>query len=406
MRALPTRRTNALVLALWCALLLTPLLMHLFRPPHEAPLENRTLAPAPGWPRTLDEGSSWPARMQAWMRDHFGLRGELLEASHRWRHQVFGDFLSADLVPGRAGEVFYNVFGDTPGSALRVMCGAERIELPVVGQRVAELLAATRAERPRSYLMMAPDKSRLRPRLLPRWLQEECAGGQPPAESLMDRLAQQSETAGRLFYPIDAMRQVDGVDPVYRPWNLHWDFHGAAVAADWLAQGQWGLSRRYDVALEPRETEFDLRALAPGVARRDTTLVPVYLDGRVLVCHNDAACFPEFAAEAALLFQVARVRSAWQLPAGQRRPTLVIIGDSFGDNITEPLARYFAEVWYLSMNHLSRLSPEQRRHVRSVVIDQFRPDVLLHVYNEGTVLADQARYLARVRELLEPVPTQ
>ena len=64
MKALPTRRANALVLALWCALLLTPLLVHLFRPPHEAPLENRTLAPAPGWPGTLDEVSTWPARMQ------------------------------------------------------------------------------------------------------------------------------------------------------------------------------------------------------------------------------------------------------------------------------------------------------------------------------------------------------
>ncbi|MDQ7747109.1 hypothetical protein [Hydrogenophaga pseudoflava] len=406
MKALPTRRANALVLALWCALLLTPLLVHLFRPPHEAPLENRTLAPAPGWPRTPAEGSTLPVRTQAWMRDHFGLRGELLEASHRWRHRLFGDFLSADLVPGQAGEVFYNVFGDTAGSSLRVMCGAERIKLPVVGQRVADLLAATRAELPRSYLMIAPDKSRLRPRLLPRWLQVECASGQPPAESLVGRLAQQPEIADRLFYPIDAMRQVDGVDPVYRPWNLHWDFHGAAVAADWLAQGQWGMPRRYEVALEPRETAFDLQGLAPGVEHRDTTLVPVYPDGQVLVCHNDPACFPEFAAEAALLFQVARVRSAWQLPAGQRRPTLVIIGDSFGDNITEPLARYFAEVWYLSMNHLSRLSPEQRRHVRSVVIDQFRPDVLLHVYNEGTVLVDQARYLGLARALLEPVPTQ
>lgn len=405
MKALLTRRANALVLALWCALLATPLLVHLFRPPHEAPLENRTLAPAPDWPRTLEEGRTWPARMQAWIRDHFGLRGELLEASHRWRHQVFGDFLSADLVTGQAGEVFYGVFGDTAGSALRVLCGAERIELPVVGRQVAALLATTRAEVPRSYLLMVPDKSRLRPQRWPRWLQEECAGGQPPAEPLIDLLAQQPVTAGRLLYPIDAMRKVDGVDPVYHPWNLHWDFHGAAVAADWLAHGRWDMSRRFDVALEPRETEFDLRGFAPGVEHRDTTLVPVYPDGRVLVCHNDAACFPEFAAEAALLFQVARVRSAWQLPPGQRRPTLVLIGDSFGDNITEPLARYFAEVWYLSMNHLSRLSPAQRRHVRSVVIDQFRPDVLLHVYNESTVLTDRARYLERVRELLETVPT-
>lgn len=406
MKALPTRRANALVLALWCALLLTPLLVHLFRPPHEAPLENRALAPAPGWPRTLGEGSTWPARTQAWIRDHFGLRSELLAASHRWRYQVFGSFLSTDLIPGQEGEVFYRVFGGTTGSSLRVMCGAERIDLPVVGRQVAQLLAATRAEVPRSYLMLVPDKSRLRPQRLPRWLQEECAGGLPPAEPLVDLLAQRPATVDRLFYPIDAMRQADAADPVYHPWNLHWDYHGAAVAADWLAQGQWGMSRRYDVALEPWETEFDLRGFAPGVEHQDTTLVPVYRDGRVLVCHNDPTCFPEFAPESVLLFQVARVRSAWQLPPGQRRPTLVIIGDSFGDNITEPLARYFAEVWYLSMNHLSRLSPAQRRHVRSVVIDRFRPDVLLHVYNEGTVLAAQGRYLERVRELLEPVPTQ
>lgn len=397
-----TRWWNVGVVVIWFALLGLPFAGHWLSSPAGAPAENRRLAPAVSWPASMAEAAALPAAIQAWLHDHFGFRHELLVGHNRLHHAVFGSFESKDLAPGKDGYVFHGSKGLMHHSPLRALCGADEVPVALIHGQLRRLLAVSQAAAPVSQLLMVPDKSRLKPEKRPAWLQAECAAFTPPVQVLLDRFRQDPDMDGRVFYPFDVMRLADQTLPAYHPWNLHWDHQGARPVADWLAQRRWALPRRLDVPMVSAVHPFDLQQFAPGLSHWHATQVPAYERVNMLVCHNAPACFPEYAAEAGMLFQVARFRSAWQLPPEQRRPRLVILGDSFGEAIAEPLAPYFAEVWYLSMNHLARLSPEQKRRLRHVTVDLFQPDVLLHVYSEQAIAFGYKGYFGDVTALLGP----
>lgn len=147
---------------------------------------------------------------------------------------------------------------------------------------------------------------------------------------------------------------------------------------------------------------FDLQQFAPGLSHWRTTQLPAHQNVNMLVCHNTPACLPELAAAAAARHQVSQFRSACPLPPGQWRPRLVILGDSFGEAIAEPLAPCFAEVWYFSMNKLSGLSLEQRRRLLHVTLELFQPDALLHVNSEQAIFLGYKGHFLDVTALLSP----
>lgn len=394
---------NAGVVVVWLALIGLPMAGHWLSVPPDTPVENRRLAPTVPWPASVAEGAALPAAVQAWLRDHFGFRHELLVAHNRLNHFVFGSFTSRELMAGKDGYMFLGSNGLMHHNPLRILCGADPVHLSRIHGQLRQLLAVSRAAAPVSQLLLVPDKSRLKPEKLPQWLQDECAAFTPPVQALLAEVRRDPGMERRMFYPFELMRVADQARPVYHPWNLHWDHQGAMPVADWLAQTLWSLPRRVDVPLVETVQSFDLQQFAPGLSHWHATQVPVYKDENMLVCRNSPECFPELAEEAAALFQVARFRSAWQLPPEQRRPRLVILGDSFGEAIAEPLAPYFAEVWYLSMNNLSQLSPAQRRRLRHVAMDLFQPDVLLHVYSEQVIFLGNKGYFRDVTALLNPV---
>lgn len=404
MATIKTRWWNVGVVVFWFALLGLPAAGHWMPRSGETLAENRPLAPAAAMPDSLASALAWPAAVQAWLHDHFGWRRELLVANNRFHHRVFGSFTSGSLVSGKDGYVFHGTEGLAHHNALRALCGADAVPMPKVRAQMRRMIDVARTGVADSYLLVVPDKARLNPEKRPQWLQDECAPFAPPLDALAAALSGDPDMAGRWFYPIDRMRAADRVRAVYPPWNLHWDYQGALPVADWLARERWSLPRRFDLPSTEQRLPFDLPQFAPGLGHWHQARVPLYEGTGVLVCHNAPECFPEFPAEAATLFQVARYRSAWQLPVEQRRPRLVILGDSFGEAIADPLAPYFAEVWYLSMNQLARLTPEQKRRLRHVAVDLFRPDVLLQVYSERTVLYGHERYLPRIADFLNAVP--
>jgi hypothetical protein len=394
---------NVGVVVVWLTLLGLPMAGHWRSSSPPAQAENRRLAPAVSWPASLAEAKGLPAAVQAWLHDHFGFRHELLVAHNRLNHLVFGSFPAGALAPGKDGYLFLGSKGLAHRNTLRTLCGADAVPVAVIHGQLRRLLAVSRAAAPVAQLLLVPDKARLKPEKLPQWLQDECAGFAPPVQALLAEIRQDPGMDPQVFYPFDVMRLADQVRPVYHPWNLHWDHQGAQPVADWLAQTRWSLPRRVEVPLVEVLQSFDLQQFAPGLSHWHTTQVPAYDNGNMLVCRNSPECFPELAEEAAALFQVARFRSASQLPPEQRRPRLVILGDSFGEAIAEPLAPYFAEVWYLSMNNLPRLSPAQKRRLRHVAFDLFQPDVLLHVYSEQSIFSGRKGYFRDVTALLDPV---
>lgn len=90
---------------------------------------------------------------------------------------------------------------------------------------------------------MGPDKSRLKPEKAPPWLQSGRAAFASPVQALLASICQDPGLDGRVFSPFDVMRVADQTRPVYHPWHLHGDHHGALSVADWLSQTRWSLPR-------------------------------------------------------------------------------------------------------------------------------------------------------------------
>ncbi len=402
MALLRYRWWNAGLVAVWCGMVCLPLLAPWLPGAGEVLSENRKLAAPPKRPENARDVPPFLAAAQAWLNDHFGFRSSLLAAYNRVHYAMFHTFAARELVAGRDGFVFLGADGLSHHNMIRALCGADRPQVPyeATTAQFRSLMLQSIGMAPNSYFLVVPDKSRLQPDKLPRWLQQECAPFKPPFEGMAATLAQQPDAGTRLFYPIAPMRSTQQQSPVYPAPNFHWDYPGALPTAVWLAEGQWKLSRRFTVPLRDAVHPFDMQQFAPGLTFDYPTRVPRYDTDQVLVCHNKPECFPEFPEVATQLVQVARFRSAWQHPPEHRRPRLVIFGDSFGEAIADPLAPYFAEVWYFSMNELARLSPAQRDQLRHVAIDLFAPDVLLHVYHEATVVLGHERYLPNVMALM------
>lgn len=394
---------NSAALVLWMGLLSLPLAGHWLPWAQTRWNENRQPAPAVPLPTRLQDLGAYPAAAWTWADDHFGWRGPLLAGWHRLHYSVFGTLASREVTMGRDGFLFFGTDGLAHRNAVRSLCGADAAqgEVDATGAKIRQFMQTALAAAPRSHFLIVPDKARLSPEKLPLWLQRECAGFAPPMAQIMAAMARAPLVGARAFYPFETIVQAMQRGPVIPAQNFHWNYAGALPVAQWLAETRWGMARRFDVPLVQQQQESDLQAFFPGLRLVRWSPGPQDMGGQLLVCHNRPECFPEFAEAAKSLFQLARYRSAWQLPPDQRRPRLVIVGDSFGEGIAGPLAPYFAEVWYLSMNHLEALSVQQQQAVRHVALDLFDPDVVLHVYHEVTVLRRQDDgYFRRISELL------
>ena len=97
------RHRRIFALLAFC-LLATPLVVGLVAPDSPASVfrEGRSLAPAPRLPTT---GASWlalPATVDAYLRDHFGLRGKLITAHRELTKPMLG-FGNDSVLVGRDG---------------------------------------------------------------------------------------------------------------------------------------------------------------------------------------------------------------------------------------------------------------------------------------------------------------
>ena len=72
------RRWDGVLIAVFTAMLVAPMLVLLLGPPKDAnEVENRALAERPEWPSGIKTYKSFPQHFDAYWNDHFGLRAEL-----------------------------------------------------------------------------------------------------------------------------------------------------------------------------------------------------------------------------------------------------------------------------------------------------------------------------------------
>lgn len=132
------------------------------------PNENRALTRFPVLPDSLAAAHDFPTSLEMYFRDHFGFRNRLIRWERRWKHDLFKESASPDVIMGRNGWLFFS--GDymmEHFEGLRVFPAEELRNWQTLLEKRRDWLA----RRGIKYLfVITPDKQSIYPELLPEWL--------------------------------------------------------------------------------------------------------------------------------------------------------------------------------------------------------------------------------------------
>lgn len=333
----------------------------------ESTVEHRTLAPLPEWPRGLRRIKAFPGEFDAYARDHFGFRDQLLAGYKFILADVFHQSASDGVVVGKHGWLY-----TTKDDALEDMRGADPYAQAQVDNVVRQIIARgdlLTARHIHYAFFVAPDKHTVYPEFLPRGVY---AGLDHRRLQALD--AAMARTGRPYYFDLtDAMRGDVAASPwpLYYKGDTHWNVWGAylgyeALAARFGALGLRSIHYRFDQFRQPGLANSpnggDLARMS-GVAPVEPDIWPP----------ADMPCYPllDWPVPAALQQRLGvsppLLRTTADCDHG--KGTALVIHDSFMDNMAWHVSANFARtdyVWkYLDDGSLATL-------VRYV-----RPDVVL-----------------------------
>ena len=278
--------------------------------------ELRALAPAPAFPHTWDDALGLSSQLDAWLKDHFGLRSTLIHAYAILTQGVLHTGNDAVFI-GRDGMMF--LLADN--NALRQSAGLVRRDKQVT--ETADMLAAMKdvlASRGAQLVFASPPNSAtIYGDYLPRWAQNQ---GQPTEQDLL--LTALAARGIKTVYLRPVLWAERARGKVYHLHDSHWTTRGAIAGFNAIAAATSHADWRFDMAavLAPpvNVTGGDLArmvGISGDVSESDQFLTLPY--GR-------RETFPE-----------AEAFPTYTETLGRPGLTILIIGDSFTYNFFEPL---------------------------------------------------------------------
>lgn len=302
--------------------------------PTPPPQENRRLAPEPGQPSSLDEWIAWPAKVEAWFKDGFGLRNSLIA----WHSTLMLDYLGVspnkDVLIGKQGWLYFGISKNV--DSYRCLAPFTPAELKV---QVAE------AKRRQQWLakrniryghVWVPIKANIYPEFLPDGLTKL---DQPC------RLQQWIAAVGKAGIPVldltEALKAAKAADPfeIYYRTDTHWNprgaWHGYQAMAPWLKKLVPTLP-----ILTADQVHFDMRSDRGGDLARMLDLQERYrgIDPFLELRPTRANLVPNTAAAA----KGVNLRTYECGTCGPLRG--VMLHDSFGNHLRPFLAESFAHL--------------------------------------------------------------
>lgn len=353
----------------------------LARPAKISETENRKLAEAPAWPRSLGDLQAWPGEVEAWARDGFGMRRPLIRLYNRISRKLAGRQASQRFAEGRDGWLFLNdedtrrgVLGIAPPELLsgwRDEIGARRDWL---AQRGIEYL-----------FVVAPDKQSIYPEHAPMPL------GLAGTASRLDRIIASLDGGGAELLDLrEPLRRSKAEADLYYRYDTHWNRYGAYVAYRAMVERIQAMQ----VATRPfalARTDFVSLARQGGdLLRGETARARVDAD---LAPRSPLPCAPRALAEswdplgAAPAGQAVTQRSDCQSGAGRA----LILHDSFTGVMIDYLASSFAEAHFVWI--------QAPLPLLEAMVERYRPDVVIEQRVER-FLGETYRNDARARQAL------
>ncbi len=299
----------------------------------------------------------------------------VVQRAGHWIGYRLTGHLPPPLLAGRNGRVFLaNHPTDPPGSLLAQVCGAG-LDAAAIGRAADALrpvLAAGKATGLPFRLLVVPTAARLYPEDLPEGM--GCA--HPAADQVVAALHDDA-----LVYPAAAMEAMKPRFDVLPRHHFHWAGEGPLRVAELVADGI-GLPRTLTLPLRPDNRASDLRGFYAGAGLEDRIGTPFLKAAGVTQCAG-AGCRPPVPDDV-----VAYHRS------GPGR--ILVIGDSFADEVAGDFAEYAGTVWLVRMNLAMARPPD---------LSALRPDAIVAVYHDfgamGLDAASQASLAATARLLGE-----
>ncbi len=295
----------------------------------------------------------WPARrrrVEAWVR-----------------YQVF-DQVPPPLVAGLHGRLFLGNHGGSPaGSLITGVCGGSVDQAAVdrAAGLVRPLLAAARAIGVPVRMLVVPTAPRLYPEDLPPPYAAQCAQAKPAADRLVAALADPA-----VIYPAAPMLAMKAQFEAIPLHHFHWAGEAPLRVAELVADSL-GLSRGLELPLHDDNRRSDLDGFNRGMGAQSHLRQPSLAAAGVAVCEGGRRC--PTALDPAIV--------TYTRPGPGR---LLVVADSFGDEIGGDFSEFAGQVWLLRMNLALAETPGA---LADVAIRRFAPDAIVVVYHDAGALA-------------------
>ncbi len=270
--------------------------------------------------------------------------------------------LPPPIVIGRNGRLFLgNHEGSPPRSLIADVCGGTVAE-PATRHAAATIrpvLDAGRATDLPFRFLIIPTAPRIYP--------EDVPADIPCSDFAADRLVAELD-APDVIYPVAEMQALKQRFEVLPKRHFHWAGEGPLRVAEVVGE-RMDLARELSLGLKPDNRSSDLNGFDPGVGLHDRIGTPDLRRAGVAQC-GGARCSP--ALPDAIV--------AFTHPGPGR---LLLLADSFGDEIGGDFAEFAGTVWLVRMN-VALVDPEPPI---AAAIKGFHPDEVIVAYHDAGALA-------------------
>ena len=292
--------------------------------------------------------------MDAYLKDHFGFRAQLVRAYATLCWGLFGTSPEPSVVVGRNGRLFLSD-GEVHDRVLLANCGAWWPD-EYLGQWSSETDAALRrlnAEFGRLSVLIVPTSAVLYAEDLPSWMEHACAGKTPLVEAVAARLP--SDTRRLIAYPIRMAKRLPIASPLIPKHNFHWTGQGVNLFMDTYVENSFGLKRQIAPSWEPATAPSDLARFFPGLEISNTILRPRWNSEKLEICGEENCLHRAPFEDLRLPKETLRVSRP-----GDGEPIL-LLSDSFGWGAAFGLIEYFHDVAMINMNNFQTLEEADRQ---------------------------------------------
>jgi hypothetical protein len=345
--------------------------------------DNRRMAPQPTLPTTWAEFLTLPAQADAWVKDHFGFRRELVESNNLLRFKLFHEFPSVQMTAGENGRIFLTAHASQapPFSAVMAICEVNKSSLKEFGAYLNVLFDSFEAMGIKPKLMIVPSAPVVHSADLPHWLRDRCKGNDTPMQALLESDYINSKVKSAIWYPLEQMRaRNQGTKLFPRTW-----FHWSGPGIEPIAQGS--VSRLFPAVqtAAPRLRTHssvqpsDVAHMFPGIDLPSEVTEPDYTASGIASCHG-TTCYPEFKGFTEPLYDASRFNN----PAAPDR-RLLILSDSFGRFVAGWYSRYYRTVEHLAVSNIKDLKPEQVETLKKFVLREPSNTDVLFVFHDGAL---------------------